>query len=129
MLVRRSVATGWREASHKPHAASPDAIRGTRAGMTPLNKRLSAWSKEFGNWRRMSTEQRALLATILVVAIFLGWQYFLPRPEEPPSPVKEAPLSKAAKPLTAKPAVATLPLASLQGRAASPKAQIGRAHV
>lgn len=70
----------------------------------------------------MSTEQRALLATVLVVAIFLGWQYFLPRPEEPPSPATEAPLSKAAKPLTAQPAVATLPPASLRGRATLPKA-------
>ena len=70
----------------------------------------------------MPTEQRALLATILVVVIFLGWQYFLPRPEEPPAPAKEAPPSKVAKPLAAQPAVAILPPASLQGRAASPKA-------
>jgi YidC/Oxa1 family membrane protein insertase len=70
----------------------------------------------------MSTEQRALLATLLVVLIFLGWQYFLPRPEEPPSPAKEATARQTAKPSALQPAMATPPLVPLRGRAASPRA-------
>ncbi len=70
----------------------------------------------------MSTEQRALLATLLVVLIFLGWQYFLPRSEEPPSRAKEATARQAAKPSARGPAMTTPPLVPLQGRAASPRA-------
>lgn len=70
----------------------------------------------------MSTEQRALLATFLVVLIFLGWQYFLPRPEEPPSRAKEATARQEAKPSARGPAMATPPLVPLQGRASSPRA-------
>ncbi len=70
----------------------------------------------------MTTEQRALLATLLVVLIFLGWQYFSPRPEEPPSGPKENAPRQAAKAPTPGPAVAPLPVMPLQGRAASPKA-------
>lgn len=70
----------------------------------------------------MTTEQRALLATILVVVIFLGYQYFLPRPEETPSPAKETTSPQAVKPATSQPSAAPLPLASFRSPAASSKA-------
>ncbi len=68
--------------------------------------------------RDLSTEQRALIATILVVLIFFGYQYFLPRPEEPPSRAKEAATTLPAKSATPQQAVAPFPLAAPQGRAA-----------
>ena len=70
----------------------------------------------------MSTEQRALIATILVVLIFFGYQYFLPRSEEPPSRAKEAATTLPAKSPTPQRAVAPFPLAAPQGRAEQAKA-------
>jgi len=70
----------------------------------------------------MSTEQRALLATILVVLIFFGYQYFLPHPEEPKTRAKEAATTQPAKPPTPQQAVASFPLAAPQSRAAQGKA-------
>ena len=47
----------------------------------------------------MSTEQRTLLATVLVVLIFIGYQYLFLRHEEPPAPAKPAASSQGATPV------------------------------
>ena len=73
---------------------------------------------DFGDKRHMSTEQRALLATILVVLIFVGYQYFFLRHEEPPTPAKQSASSPGAKPALPHAAVTPIPSAVLQGRAA-----------
>ena len=66
----------------------------------------------------MSTEQRALLATILVVLIFLGYQFLFLRHEEPPAPAKETVAPQAAKPVT--PQTAATPLSAAPLRSAAP---------
>jgi len=67
----------------------------------------------------MSTEQRALLATILVVLIFVGYQYLFLREPQSPSLEKGTPPTQEAKAPAPQPAPAPS-VAPLQGRPASP---------
>jgi YidC/Oxa1 family membrane protein insertase len=71
---------------------------------------------------QMSTEQRALLATILVVLIFVGYQYFFLRHEEPPVPAKQGAPRQDTKPAAPQPAPAPAPAATIRSRAAAPAA-------
>lgn len=70
----------------------------------------------------MSTEQRALIATVLVVLIFVGYQYFFIRPEEPQPPAKEESSRQATTPLASPPAAAPVPVAPLKALAVPPPA-------
>ncbi len=69
----------------------------------------------------MTTEQRALLATVLALAIFVAWGFLFPQPQEPPQPAKQATepgRSTAAQPQKI---AAPTPAAPLKGAAASPR--------
>lgn len=70
----------------------------------------------------MTTEQRALLATVLVVLIFVGYQYLASRFEEPRAPAKQGFSPQPAGSPTPKPPVAPVTSAPLASRAASHKA-------
>ena len=70
----------------------------------------------------MSTEQRALLATVLVVLIFVGYQYFFLREQQPPSSQKQAPAPQGARPPAPQRVVTPVAPAPLQGRVALPEA-------
>jgi len=69
----------------------------------------------------MTTEQRVLLATVLVVLIFLGYQYLLPRPQAPPSPPKEADSPRGSTATAPNVAAPPLQPAPLHARPASPR--------
>jgi YidC/Oxa1 family membrane protein insertase len=76
---------------------------------------------------QMSTEQRALLATVLVVLIFVGYQYFFLRHEEPPVPAKQSVPSREVVPSATQAAAVPLPAAPLRGRpaaAAAPEREV-----
>ncbi len=69
----------------------------------------------------MSTEQRALLATVIALAIFVAWGFLFPQSSEPPQRAKPATGPETPKAPAPRPAAAPTAVAPLKGAAASSK--------
>ena len=120
--MRQSIETDWHEGFFRPWVVLPDVTHGIPAGTIPSNRPAATRFMGFDDKGFMSTEQRALLATVLVVLIFIGYQYLFLRHEEPPAPAKPAASSQGATPVVPQPAAVRLTPAPLRGRPALPEA-------
>jgi YidC/Oxa1 family membrane protein insertase len=68
----------------------------------------------------MSTEQRALLATVLALVIFVVWGFLFPQPSEPPQSAKPVAGPEAPTAAVPRPPAAPTAVAPLRSAAASP---------